>query len=77
MEQTTLDNLNDLRQRVLSGEKFSVDEYHEIMKSYRAVRQVAVSKAAPKIESKAAASAGKNAPSLGDILSRIQQGTKG
>ena len=61
MEQTTLDNLNDLRQRVLSGEKFSVDEYREIMKAYRAVRQVAVSKAAPKI----------------DILSRIQQGTKG
>lgn len=77
MEQKTLDKLNDLRQRVLAGETLSVDEYREIMKAYRAARQLSVAKAAPAIESKAAASAGKNAPSLGDIISRIQQGTKG
>lgn len=76
MEQKTLDDLNKLRTRVLAGEKFSPEEYREIMRAYREVRKLTVTKAAPAIESKAIASAGKSAPSLTDILSNIMKGTK-
>ena len=51
----TAEQLNDLRQRVLAGEEFSAEEYRKIIRSYRASRETAVEKAAPKVQARAAA----------------------
>lgn len=44
----TVDELNDLRQRVLAGEDFLAEEYREILRSYRAARLVGVAAASRK-----------------------------
>lgn len=51
----TVDELNDLRQRVLAGEDFPAEEYREILRSYRAARLAGVTAAAPKTKAKAEA----------------------
>lgn len=51
----TVDELNDLRQRVLAGEEFSSEEYSKIIQSYRANRLAAVTSSAVKTRAKAAA----------------------
>ena len=57
----TVEQLNDLRQRVLAGEDFSAEEYGNIIRAYRANRLAAVSASAPKTKA-AAASKTKAAP---------------
>ncbi len=52
----TVDELNDLRQRVLAGEEFSSEEYSKIIQAYRANRLAAVGASAVKTRAKAAAS---------------------
>jgi hypothetical protein len=49
----TVDELNDLRKRVLAGEEFSPEAYREIIVSYREARLAGVSAAAPKAKAKA------------------------
>lgn len=49
----TVDELNDLRKRVLAGEEFDAESYREIILSYRAARAAGVSAAAPKVKAKA------------------------
>jgi len=53
----TVEELNDLRQRVLAGEEFSSEEYSKIIQAYRANRLAAVGASAVKTRTKAAASA--------------------
>lgn len=53
----TVEELNDLRKRVLSGEEFPAEEYKRIIQAYRANRSAGVAAAAPKAKAKAAASA--------------------
>lgn len=54
---TTVEELNDLRQRVLAGEEFSSEEYSKIIQAYRANRLNATTASAVKTRAKAAASA--------------------
>lgn len=51
----TVEELNDLRKRVLAGEEFPSDEYKKIIQAYRANRSAGVAAAAPKAKAKAAA----------------------
>ena len=72
----TVEELNDLRQRVLAGEEFPVEEYREILRSYRAARLAGVSAAAPKTKAKAEA-ATKAAPvDLNVLLGSLGLGKK-
>lgn len=72
----TVDELNDLRQRVLAGEEFPVEEYREILRSYRAARLAGVTAAAPKTKAKAEA-ATKAAPvDLNALLGSLGLGKK-
>jgi len=57
----TVEQLNDLRTRVLAGEEFSAEEYGAIIRAYRANRLAAVSTSAPKTKAAAAAKT-KSAP---------------
>ena len=72
----TVEELNDLRQRVLAGEEFPVEEYREILRSYRAARLAGVTAAAPKTKAKAEA-ATKAAPvDLNVLLGPLGLGKK-
>ncbi len=72
----TVEELNDLRQRVLAGEEFPVEEYREILRSYRAARLAGVTAAAPKTKAKAEA-ATKAAPvDLNILLGSLGLGKK-
>jgi len=53
----SLEELNDLRKRVLAGETFPAEEYRQILISYRELRGGAVAAAAPKTVAKAEAKA--------------------
>lgn len=67
----TVEELNDLRKRVLAGEEFPAEEYRKIIAAYRANRLGEIAAAAPKV--KARTEAGKKAAPvdlstlLGDI----------
>ena len=67
----TLEELNDLRARVLAGEVFPADEYREILKSYRALRGGAVAAAAPKAVAKAKSAAAAAPVDLGNLFSQL------
>ena len=72
----TVEELNDLRQRVLAGEEFPVEEYREILRSYRAARLAGVTAAAPKTKARAEA-ATKAAPvDLNVLLGSLGLGKK-
>ena len=72
----TVEELNDLRQRVLAGEEFPVEEYREILRSYRAARLAGVTAAAQKTKAKAEA-ATKAAPvDLNVLLGSLGLGKK-
>lgn len=67
----TVDELNDLRKRVLAGEEFPAEEYREIMISYRAARLAGVSAAAPKAKAKAASAAAATPVDLQALLGTL------
>ena len=67
----TVEQLNDLRVRVLAGEEFPAEEYRRIIQSYRANRLAGVTSAAPKTKAKAAATAKAAPQDLSTLMSSL------
>jgi hypothetical protein len=67
----TVEELNDLRQRVLAGEEFPAEEYRRIIQAYRANRLAGVTAAAPKTKAKAAATAKAAPQDLSSLMSSL------
>jgi hypothetical protein len=74
----TAEEINDLRKRVLAGEEFQIEEYRDIIRSYRAARLSGVTAAAPKVKAKAesASATAKVTVPLGDLLASMGLGAK-
>ena len=68
IDTTTPEALNDLRQQVLAGKEFSVEDYRDIIQARRALRVGAIAAAAPKVTARAAASAAAKPRSLAEVL---------
>ena len=76
MSLLSTEELNDLRKQVLDGKEFSVEEYKQIIQSYRAARLGAVTASAEKTRAKAETKAKAAPVDLSVLMASIGLGKK-